>query len=78
MASAYAAQQMRRAAEYGIVSQSPVRADMRQVKARKDKIVADRREGLRTEFSRAPITARCFMRRAASYRLMKSMSEASS
>ncbi|WP_216856767.1 mercuric reductase [Acidisoma sp. S159] len=48
VASAYAAQQMRRAAEYGIVSQSPVRADMRQVKARKDKIVADRREGLRT------------------------------
>jgi pyruvate/2-oxoglutarate dehydrogenase complex dihydrolipoamide dehydrogenase (E3) component len=53
VASAYTAQQMRRAAEYGIVPQTPVRVDMRQVKARKDKIVADRREGLRASLESA-------------------------
>lgn len=45
VASAYAAHLARRAADYG-VSTGDVRVDMRKVKARKDRIVADSREGL--------------------------------
>jgi pyruvate/2-oxoglutarate dehydrogenase complex dihydrolipoamide dehydrogenase (E3) component len=47
VASAYAAQMVRRAAEYGIASAgAEPRADMRRVKARKDAIVADSRNSL--------------------------------
>jgi pyruvate/2-oxoglutarate dehydrogenase complex dihydrolipoamide dehydrogenase (E3) component len=47
IASAYAAQLARRAAEYGIASAgAEPRADMRRVKARKDAIVADSRNSL--------------------------------
>jgi pyruvate/2-oxoglutarate dehydrogenase complex dihydrolipoamide dehydrogenase (E3) component len=47
VASAYCAQQMRRAAEYGITQTGPVQADMALVKARMDAIVVKKRDGLR-------------------------------
>ena len=47
VASAYVAHLARRAAEYGIVSNGDVRADMRAVKARKDAIVQESRAGLK-------------------------------
>jgi pyruvate/2-oxoglutarate dehydrogenase complex dihydrolipoamide dehydrogenase (E3) component len=46
VASAYAAHLNRRAADYGVVSAGETRVDMRRVKARKDGIVADSRNGL--------------------------------
>ena len=46
VASAYAAQIARRAAEYGVVSGGQPRVDMRRVKARKDEIVGNARDGL--------------------------------
>ena len=46
VASAYAAQKARTAAAYGVTVQGQVSVDMRAVKARKDKIVADSRDGL--------------------------------
>jgi pyruvate/2-oxoglutarate dehydrogenase complex dihydrolipoamide dehydrogenase (E3) component len=46
VASAYAAQITRRAAEYGVTLGGPVAIDMRRVKARKDAIVAQFRDGL--------------------------------
>ncbi len=46
VASACAAQTARRAAEYGVTLSGPVGIDMRQVKARKDAIVTQFREGL--------------------------------
>jgi pyruvate/2-oxoglutarate dehydrogenase complex dihydrolipoamide dehydrogenase (E3) component len=46
VASAYAAQMARRAAEYGVVVDGPVGVDMKRVKARKDAVVAQSRDGL--------------------------------
>jgi pyruvate/2-oxoglutarate dehydrogenase complex dihydrolipoamide dehydrogenase (E3) component len=46
IASARAAAMARRAAEYGVVLDQPVRVDMKQVKARKDKIVQQSRTGV--------------------------------
>ena len=46
VASAYAARTARRAAEYGVVIGGDIGIDMRQVKARKDAIVAASRNGL--------------------------------
>jgi pyruvate/2-oxoglutarate dehydrogenase complex dihydrolipoamide dehydrogenase (E3) component len=48
VASAYAAQIARRAADYGVAIAGSVTVDMRQVKARKDAIVQQSREGLKT------------------------------
>jgi pyruvate/2-oxoglutarate dehydrogenase complex dihydrolipoamide dehydrogenase (E3) component len=48
VASAYAAQIPRRAANYGVAIAGSVTVDMRQVKARKDAIVQQSREGLKT------------------------------
>jgi len=47
VASAYVAHTARRGAEYGVTSDEP-RVDMRRIKARKDAIVADSRNGLET------------------------------
>jgi len=46
VASAYAAHLARRAADYGVVLENPPRIDMRKVKARADKVVADARTGV--------------------------------
>src|SRR6476661_361865 len=46
VASAYAAQIARRAAEYGVTSVGTPRVDLLRVKARKDAIVAASRDGL--------------------------------
>lgn len=46
VASAYAAQQARRAAEYGVTLQGGVGVDMLALKARKDKVVLDSRGGI--------------------------------
>ena len=46
VASAYAAHVTRRAAEYGVVSTGEARVDLRRVKARKDEIVGNARDGL--------------------------------
>ncbi len=46
VASAYAAQTARRAAEYGVTVTGAVGVDMKRVKARKDAIVAQSRDGL--------------------------------
>ncbi|MGH7115668.1 MAG: FAD-containing oxidoreductase [Stellaceae bacterium] len=46
VASAYAAQMARRAAEYGVATPGGVAVDMKRVKARKDAIVAQSRDGL--------------------------------
>lgn len=48
VASAYAARMIRRAAEYGIVTAGGQRTDMARVKARKDAIVEQKRQGLRS------------------------------
>jgi pyruvate/2-oxoglutarate dehydrogenase complex dihydrolipoamide dehydrogenase (E3) component len=46
VASAYAAHMARRAAEFGVEVASPVRVDMKRVKARKDEISGKSREGV--------------------------------
>src|SRR5271156_4745704 len=46
VASAYAAHMVRRAAEFGVDSPGPVTVDMKRVKARKDGILAQSRDGL--------------------------------
>src|SRR5205085_11795334 len=46
VASARAAHVVRRAADYGVLVDAPVRVDMKKVKARKDRVVADAIEGL--------------------------------
>jgi len=46
VASAYVAQKARTAAAYGVTVQGAVSVDMKALKARKDKIVADSRDGL--------------------------------
>ncbi len=46
VASAYAAQTARRAAEYGVVIDSPIKVDMKKVKARKDQISGASRTGV--------------------------------
>src|SRR3954451_22262542 len=46
VASAYAAHLARRAADFGVQIPGGVSVDMRQVKARKDKISGDSRDGL--------------------------------
>ncbi|MFM9882054.1 MAG: FAD-containing oxidoreductase [Burkholderiales bacterium] len=46
VASARAAQVARRASEYGVVIDSPVRVDMQRVKARKDAVVQGSRDGV--------------------------------
>jgi len=46
VASAYVAQKARTAASYGVTVQGEVSVDMKAVKTRKDKIVADSRDGL--------------------------------
>jgi len=48
VASAHAAQTARRAAQYGVLLDAPVRIDMTAVKARKDKVSHDARTGLET------------------------------
>jgi pyruvate/2-oxoglutarate dehydrogenase complex dihydrolipoamide dehydrogenase (E3) component len=53
VASAYAARIARRAAEYGVVIGGGVGIDMRQVKARKDAIVAASRNGLTSALENA-------------------------
>jgi len=46
IASAYAAHLARRAADFGVLLEGPVRVDMKRVKARADAVVADSRRGL--------------------------------
>src|SRR5271170_6073 len=46
VASAYAAHMVRRAAEFGVDAARPVTVDMKRVKARKDAISAQSRDGL--------------------------------
>ena len=46
VASAYAARMARRAADYGVVLEGAVGIDMKRVKARKDKVTLDSRNGL--------------------------------
>ena len=46
VASAYAAHLARRAADYGVGISGPISVDMKAVKARKDKVVADSRNGV--------------------------------
>ena len=46
VASAYAAQLARRGAEYGVHFDGPVKVDMKEVKARKDRISGQSREGV--------------------------------
>ncbi len=46
VASAYAAQMVRRAAEFGVSASGPVTVDMKRVKKRKDDILAQSRDGL--------------------------------
>ena len=53
VASAYAARTARRAAEYGVVIAGDIGIDMRQVKARKDAIVAASRNGLTSALENA-------------------------
>ena len=48
IASAYAAHMVRRAAEYGIITNGGPHTDMKRVKARKDAIVEQSRQGLRS------------------------------
>ncbi|WP_341677961.1 FAD-containing oxidoreductase [Niveibacterium sp. SC-1] len=48
VASAHAAQMARRAAQYGVLLDAPLRVDMPAVKARKDKVTRDARTGLET------------------------------
>ena len=48
VASAHAAHIVRRAAEYGIMTEGGLRTDMKRVKARKDAIVEQKRQGLRS------------------------------
>ena len=48
VASARAAHMVRRAAEYGIMTDGGLRTDMKRVKARKDAIVEQKRQGLRS------------------------------
>ena len=48
VASAYVAQKARTAAAYGVTLQGQIAIDMKAVKARKDKIVADSRDGLKS------------------------------
>jgi pyruvate/2-oxoglutarate dehydrogenase complex dihydrolipoamide dehydrogenase (E3) component len=52
VASAYAAHLIRRAAEYGVTTGGTVTIDMKQVKARKDAIVAGSRNGLEASLRR--------------------------
>ena len=51
VASAYAAHVTRRAAEYGVISAGDARVDMRRVKARKDEVVGNARNGLESWLS---------------------------
>ena len=53
VASAYAAQTARRAAEYGVTIAGAVGVDMKRVKARKDAIVAQSRDGLTSALEKA-------------------------
>ena len=53
VASAYAAQTARRAAEYGVTIAGAVGVDMKRVKARKDAIVAQSRDGLTSALENA-------------------------
>jgi pyruvate/2-oxoglutarate dehydrogenase complex dihydrolipoamide dehydrogenase (E3) component len=53
IASAYAARIVRRAADYGVVIGDDIGIDMRQVKARKDAIVAVSRSGLTSALENA-------------------------
>ena len=53
VASAYAAQMARRAAEYGVTIAGAVGVDMKRVKARKDAIVAQSRDGLTSALEKA-------------------------
>src|ERR1700739_3118541 len=46
VASAYAAQMVRRAAEFGVALEGPVSVDMKRVKARKDQILGKSRTGV--------------------------------
>src|SRR6201987_2639744 len=48
VASAYAAHMARRAADFGVTSEGRVTVDMKQVKARKDRISGESRTGLET------------------------------
>ncbi len=48
VASAYAAHLARRAADFGVMLDSPVRIDMKLVKARADKVTLDSRAGVET------------------------------
>jgi pyruvate/2-oxoglutarate dehydrogenase complex dihydrolipoamide dehydrogenase (E3) component len=54
VASAYAAQTARRAAEYGVDLTGPVRVDMKRVKARKDEISGKSRTGLESWLRSTP------------------------
>src|SRR3954452_7357094 len=54
IASAYAAHLARRAAEYGVAIDGPVRVDMRRVKERKDQIVGKSRAGVEKWLAQMP------------------------
>jgi pyruvate/2-oxoglutarate dehydrogenase complex dihydrolipoamide dehydrogenase (E3) component len=54
VASAYAAQMARRAADYGVTLGGPVGIDMAAVQARKDKVIHDSRQGLEDWLAATP------------------------
>jgi len=54
VASAYAAHMARRAAEFGVAVASPVRVDMKRVKARKDEIAGKSRDGVESWLRSTP------------------------
>jgi len=54
VASAYAAHMARRAAEFGVAVASPVRVDMKRVKARKDEISGKSRDGVESWLRSTP------------------------
>src|SRR5258708_35063174 len=54
VASAYAARVAGRGAEYGVVIDTPVAVDMKQVKARKDAISGESNQGVETSLKKMP------------------------
>ena len=54
VASAYVAHMARRAADFGITIPGPVNVDMKQVKARKDRISGESNQGLETSLTNLP------------------------
>jgi pyruvate/2-oxoglutarate dehydrogenase complex dihydrolipoamide dehydrogenase (E3) component len=54
VASARAAYMARRAADFGVIAQGPVKTDMKQVKARKDAVVGESNQGVTNRLKNMP------------------------